>query len=82
MLSPDHVIYALNTTLSITAKNSLKEAYFSGYNISSLDVRISFSDNHIETLILSENEMANIGMDIFKDLKSSETSAWRTIICQ
>ena len=61
MIPSDHVIYAKNATLSVTAKNDLRKLYFIGYNISSLDVKIRITYNHIEKPIHSENQMSNIG---------------------
>ena len=69
MVSKDHAIYLQNCSLYVTSPNDLKTLEICGHNFETFDLLMNFTYNNLNYLKLCNNNMGNIGENVFKFLK-------------
>ena len=73
MLPPDHTVYFINSTLTVSSRNRFTEVHISGYTVPVFDLEVKLSPNHLQYIDLSSNAIACIGVNTFKNLELLRT---------
>ena len=69
LISTHHTVSFINYTMNLTVNNMFTEIHATGYRVPSFDLEISLTPNNLQYLDLSSNAIANIGLNVFKNLK-------------